>query len=229
MQTWVKTSVAVVLFGLLIAAASSRGQAQQQQPPPMPMSFFITSVGPGNGGNLGGLAGADKHCQTLAAAAGAGNRTWRAYLSTSAQGATPAVYARQRIGDGPWYNAKGQLVARDVQDLHGDIERDRNNIRKPNALNEKGAEVKGVGDMPNEHDMLTGSDSTGRTPIGAPQVLSCNNWTSNADTDRAMVGHHDRLGGGNSSWNAAHMSAGCSQPALVKTGGAGLFYCFAEK
>ena len=230
MHTWIKTSVVVVLFGMVIMAGSSRSQAQQQQAPAQPMSFFITSVGMGNGGNLGGLAGADKHCQMLAAAAGAGNpagRMWRAYLSTSAQGANPAVYARQRIGDGPWYNAKGQLVARDVQDLHGDLERDRNNIRKPTALSEKGMEVKGVGDMPNEHDMLTGSDSTGRTPIGAAQVLSCNNWTSNADTDRALLGHHDRLGGGNSSWNAAHMSAGCSQPALVKTGGAGLFYCFA--
>jgi hypothetical protein len=139
------------------------------------------------------------------------------------------VYARERIGTGPWFNAKGQLIARDVADLHGDIERDRNNIRKPTALNEKGGEVKGVGDMPNEHDMLTGSDSHGRTPIGAAAVLTCNNWTSNADTDRALVGHHDRLGGGTASWNAAHMSGGCSQPALVKTGGAGLFYCFAAK
>jgi hypothetical protein len=191
------------------------------------MSFFITSAGPGNGGNLGGLAGADKHCQTLAAAAGAGNRTWRAYMSAAAAGGQPAVYARERIGNGPWYNVKGQLIARDLADLHGDIERDRNSIRKPTALNEKGQEVKGVGDMPNEHDMLTGSDSHGRIPIGAAAVLTCNNWTSNADTDRALLGHHDRLGGGNASWNAAHMSAGCSQPALVKTGGAGLFYCFA--
>jgi hypothetical protein len=191
------------------------------------MSFFITSAGGGNGGNLGGLAGADKHCQTLAAAAGAGNRTWRAYMSAAAAGGQPAVYARERIGNGPWYNVKGQLIARDLADLHGDIERDRNSIRKPTALNEKGQEVKGVGDMPNEHDMLTGSDSHGRIPIGAAAVLTCNNWTSNADTDRALLGHHDRLGGGNASWNAAHMSAGCSQPALVKTGGAGLFYCFA--
>jgi hypothetical protein len=227
MQTWIRASVAVVLLGTLIVAASSMGQAQQQQAPAQPMSFFITSVGPGNGGNLGGLAGADKHCQMLAAAAGAGNRTWRAYLSAAAAGGQPAVYARERIGTGPWYNAKGQLIARDVADLHGDIERDRNSIRKPNALNEKGQEVKGVGDMPNEHDMLTGSDSHGRIPVGAAAVLTCNNWTSNADTDRAIVGHHDRLGGGTASWNAAHMSAGCSQPSLVKTGGAGLFYCFA--
>ncbi len=227
MHTWIRASVVGVLLGMLIIAGSPRAQAQQPQPPAQPMSFFITSVGGGNGGNLGGLAGADKHCQTLAAAAGAGNRTWRAYMSAAAAGGQPAVYARERIGNGPWFNAKGQLIARDIADLHGDYERDRNSIRKPTALNEKGAEVKGVGDMPNEHDMMTGSDSHGRIPIGAAQVLTCNNWTSNADTDRALLGHHDRLGGGNASWNAAHMSAGCSQPALVKTGGAGLFYCFA--
>jgi hypothetical protein len=226
MHTWIKESVAVVLLGMLIAAGSSMGQAQQQGQQ-QPMGFFITSVGVGDGGNLGGLAGADKHCQNLAAAAGAGSRTWRAYLSTAAVGNQPAVYARERIGNGPWFNAKGQLIARDVADLHGDIERDRNNIRKPTALTEKGQEVKGVGDKPNEHDMLTGSDSHGRIAVGAPQVLTCNNWTSNADTDRAILGHHDRLGGGSASWNAVHMSAGCSQPALVKTGGAGLFYCFA--
>jgi hypothetical protein len=191
------------------------------------MGFFVTSRGPGDGGNLGGLAGADKHCQTLAAAAGAGNRTWRAYLSTAAAANQPAVYARERIGTGPWYNAKGQLIARDVADLHGDIERDRNNIRKPTALTEQRQEVKGVGDKPNEHDILTGSDSHGRVPIGAANVLTCNNWTSNADTDRAIVGHHDRLGGGSASWNAVHMTAGCSQASLVKTGGAGMLYCFA--
>jgi hypothetical protein len=228
MHTWTRASVVVGLLAIVVAAGSSRSQAQQQQQAPAPpMSFFVTSVGPGNGGNLGGLAGADKHCQTLAAAAGAGGRTWRAYLSTAAAGTQPAVDARDRIGTGPWYNAKGQLIAKDVADLHGDIERDRNNIRKPSALSEKGAEVKGVGDMPNEHDMLTGSNSHGRIPVGAAAVLTCNNWTSNADTDRALLGHHDRLGGGNASWNSAHMSAGCSQAALVKTGGAGLFYCFA--
>ena len=172
MHTWIRASVVVVLLGMLIIAGSPRGQAQQQQAPTQPMSFFITSVGPGNGGNLGGLAGADKHCQTLAAAAGAGNRTWRAYMSAAAAGGQPAVYARERIGNGPWYNAKGQLIARDIADLHGDFERDRNSIRKPTALNEKGAEVKGVGDMPNEHDMMTGSDSHGRIPIGAAQVLT---------------------------------------------------------
>jgi hypothetical protein len=169
---------------------------------------------------------ADAHLQKLAPAAGAGNRTWRAYLSTAAAAGQPPVNARARIGDGPWYNAKGELIAANVADLHGDQQRDRNNIRKPNALNEKGGMVNGVGDMPNQHDMLTGSDSTGRVVVGSAAVTTCNNWTSNA-MGNAIVGHHDRLGGGNSSWNAAHSSAGCSQEAFVKTGGAGLFYCFA--
>jgi hypothetical protein len=205
--------------------AEAREQAQQAPPPPM--SFFITSVGSGNGGNLGGLVGADKQCQSLAAAVGAGNRTWRAYLSAAGAGAQLPVNARDRIGNGPWYNAKGVLIAASVADLHGDYERDRNNIRKPTALTEKGEEVKGVGDQPNQHDILTGSDSHGRIPVGAAATLTCNNWTSSADTDRTILGHHDRLGGGNVSWNAVHASAGCSQPALVKTGGNGLFYCFA--
>ncbi|MGH9256193.1 MAG: lectin [Vicinamibacterales bacterium] len=217
-------SIAVVLSEVLITpAALGQGQAQM---PAQPMSFFITSTPIGDGANLGGLAGADAHCQKLAAAAGSGNKTWRAYLSTSQAGATPAVNARARIGDGPWYNAKGELIAANVADLHGDQQRDRNNIRKPNALNEKGGMVNGVGDMPNQHDMLTGSDSGGRAVIGAAAVTTCGNWTSNS-TGNAIVGHHDRLGGGNSSWNAAHSSAACSQEALVKTGGAGLFYCFA--
>ncbi len=196
------------------------------QAPPQPMGFFITSVGSGDGANLGGLAGADKHCQTLAAAAGGGSRTWRAYLSAVAGGGQPPVNARDRIGSGPWYNAKGVLIAWNVAELHGDVERDRNNIRKPTALNEKGAEVNGVGNQPNEHDMLTGSDSHGRAMLGAANTTTCNNWTSNAE-GRAMLGHHDRLGGGNASWNAVHLSNGCSQPNLVATGGAGLFYCFA--
>jgi hypothetical protein len=190
------------------------------------MSFFITSVGLGDGANLGGLAGADKHCQSLAAAAGAGNRMWRAYLSTLPMGGQPGVNARDRIGNGPWYNAKGVLIASNVADLHGDYERDRNNIRKPTALTEKGAEVAGVGDKPNQHDILTGSDSHGRALLGAPNTATCNNWTSNGE-GRAMLGHHDRLGGANASWNAVHLSSGCSQQNLVQTGGAGLFYCFA--
>ena len=229
---WSVTGVAALLaVGSVVAIQISlSGQAPQAPPqaPPQPMGFFITSTGPGNGGNLGGLAGADKHCQSLAAAAGAGNRTWRAYLSAAAAAGQPPVNARDRIGNGPWYNAKGVLIAANVADLHGDNQRDSNNIRKPNALTEKGEEVKGVGDQPNQHDILTGSDSHGRLPVGAAAVLTCNNWTSSADTDRTIVGHHDRLGGANASWNAVHSSAGCSQPALVKTGGNGLFYCFAQ-
>jgi hypothetical protein len=220
------TALAVLSCGVMPPSTLS-GQAQQ--PTPQPMGFFITSRGVGDGGNLAGLAGADKHCQALAAAVGAGNRTWRAYLSAAAGGGQPPVNARDRIGNGPWYNAKGVLIAASVADLHGDYERDRNNIRKPNALTEKGEEVKGVGDQPNQHDILTGSDSHGRIQAGAANVLTCNNWTSNANTDRAMLGHHDRLGGANASWNAVHSSAGCSQEALVKTGGAGFFYCFAAQ
>ena len=201
-------------------------QAQQPAAPAQPMSFFVTSVGLGDGANLGGIAGADKHCQALAAAAGAGNRTWRAYLSQTAAGAALPINARDRIGSGPWYNAKGELIAASVADLHGDFQHDRNTIRKPQALNEKGGMVNGVGDMPNVHDMITGSDSHGRSLVGRPDVTTCNNYTSNA-TGNAMLGHHDRLGGPNSSWNAVHMSNGCSQANLVATGGAGLFYCFA--
>ena len=230
-MTWSRNrSIAVAaIAAAAIASAVTAAQQPPAKPAPQPMGFFITSVGPGNGGNLGGLDGADKHCQTLAAAAGGANRTWRAYLSTQPAGGQPGVNARDRIGAGPWYNAKGQLIAANVEDLHGDIERDRNSIRKPTALNEKGGEVAGVGDKVNQHDMLTGSDSHGRVLLGAGNTTTCDNWTSNADTSRAMLGHHDRLGGANASWNAVHLSAGCSQESLVKTGGAGLFYCFAAK
>ncbi len=211
-------TIAWIAGAALLAAGTIATRAQDAA-----MTFFISSAGSGDGANLGGLDGADALCQRLAEAAGSTGKTWRAYLSTS------TVNARDRIGAGPWYNAKGVLIAANVADLHGDIERDRNNIRKPTALNEKGEEVKGVGDQPNQHDMLTGSDSHGRLPIGAAATLTCNNWTSNADSERTILGHHDRLGGANASWNAVHASAGCSQPALVKTGGNGLFYCFAEK
>ena len=213
---------AAVLATFLLGLSAVGGQAQQQQP----MGFFVTSVGPGDGANLGGLEGADRHCQMLAAAVGAGNRTWRAYLSTVAGGGRPPVNARDRIGNGPWYNANGVRIAWNVSDLHGDIERDRNNIRKPTALNERGEVVNGVGDRPNQHDILTGSDSHGRALLGAANTTTCGNWTSNGE-GRTMVGHHDRLGGGNSSWNAVHPSRTCSQQDLVATGGAGLFYCFA--
>jgi hypothetical protein len=208
----------VTLFG----SASAQQAAQQPAAPQAPMSFFVTSVGKGDGGNLGGLAGADAQCQALAAAVGRGNVTWRAYLSAAAQGPNPVVHARDRIGRGPWFNARGVLIASNIDDLH----EDRNNIRKPTALNEKGEEVKGSGDTPNQHDMLTGSDSAGRLVPGNAALTTCNNWTSNS-TGNAVVGHHDRLGGASASWNSVHSTRSCSQPDLVATGGAGLFYCFA--
>jgi len=189
------------------------------------MSFFITSSGPGSGANLGGLAGADKHCQSLATAAGAGNRTWRAYLSTAASGSQAAVNARDRIGKGPWYNAKGVVVAKDVNELHGE----KNNLSKPTSLTEKGDVVNGRGDNPNKHDILTGSQMDGTAMPGAANAISCANWTSGGEGS-AQVGHHDRVGGGanGSSWNSAHPSKGCSQENLRGTGGDGLFYCFAS-
>jgi hypothetical protein len=192
------------------------------------MSFFVTSVGLGNGANLGGLAGADRHCQALATAAGAGSKTWHAYLSVSASGGQAAVNARDRIGSGPWYNAKGARIAQNVADLHGDTaEQARlgNNINRTTAISEKGEPIKGVGDTPNQHDILTGSQTDGRAfTDGADHT--CGNWTSGA-AGTAQLGHHDRTGGGNTSWNATHPSRGCSQENLVATGGAGLMYCFA--
>ena len=206
--------------------AQGRGGGGQKGPG----SFFITSVGKGDGANYGGLAGADAYC---AERAKAGNiptpegRTWRAYLSAPAQGGQPAVNARDRIGAGPWHNARGALIANNVADLHGDVQRDRNQINKQTAVNEMGMPVNGVGDTPNQHDILTGSDSHGRAVAGTNDT-TCGNYTSNADgTGSVMVGHHDRTGGGNTSWNSAHASRGCSQGNLVGTGGAGLLYCFA--
>jgi hypothetical protein len=195
------------------------------QDKPGTMSFFITSAGPGNGANLGGLAGADAHCQKLAAAVKAGNRAWRAYLSTSASGGQPAVNARDRIGKGPWHNAKGERIAQNLDELHSDT----NNLTKQTQLTEKGDVVNGRGDTPNRHDILTGSQLDGTAfPAGADKT--CGNWTSQAEGS-AQVGHHDRQGGGEnpSSWNAAHASKGCSQENLRGTGGDGLFYCFAAK
>lgn len=217
----------VVLYGSEISAQTGNAPPQQQQGPRQPMSFFVTSVGKGDGANLGGLAGADAHCQTLAQANGGGAKTWRAYLSAFSTGPTqPPVNARDRIGVGPWYNATGAVIAWNVADLHGDNQRDRNSINKEFALDEKGQPVKGRGDTPNQHDILTGSDSFGRLAPGSAMTTTCNNWTSNS-AGTAMVGHHDRSGGGNSSWNSAHASRGCSQENLVASGGAGLFYCFA--
>ena len=215
---------------LLIAAsvaltALAAGASAQQGG----MSFFVTSVGSGKGADLGGLEGADRHCQDLAAKAGAGSRTWRAYLSTQASGGQPAVDARDRIGRGPWRNAKGDVIAKDLDDLHGP----NNKISKATALTEKGEEVKGRGDQPNMHDILTGSQADGRAFTGADD-MTCRNWTS-SEAGTAMVGHHDRMGlrddDASKSWNASHPSrgpnGGCSQEALRGTGGAGLFYCFA--
>ena len=216
---------ALMLLATSTVGAQATGAPTQQQPQ-QPMGFFITSVGKGDGANLGGLAGADEHCLTLARAAGAGSRTWHAYLSAAAAAGQPTVNARDRIGNGPWYNAKGALIAWNVSDLHGDVHRDRNSINKEFALNEKGLPVNGRGDTPNQHDILTGSDSHGRAVLGSAANTTCNNWTSNA-AGSAMVGHHDRAGGSNSSWNAAHASRSCSQADLVLTGGAGLLYCFA--
>jgi hypothetical protein len=207
-------------LGIVAAVAAGRVAAQTPK-----LSFFITSAGPGNGANLGGLAGADKHCQTLAAAAGAGDRTWRAYLSATGDGKQAAVNARDRIGKGPWYNAKGMLAAQSVADLHSDT----NKLSKEVSLSEKGQMINVRGDDPNRHDILTGSQPDGTALAGDPATTTCGDWTSSADGS-AQVGHHDRQGGGANptSWNAAHMSKGCSQANLQGTGGDGLFYCFAQ-
>jgi hypothetical protein len=187
-------------------------------------TFFVTSAGPGAGANLGGLAGADAHCRRLAEAAGMRERTWRAYLSTSAAGGQPAVNARGRIGEGPWSNVRGALIARTVAELHGDAP----GLTKATALTERGDTVSGRGDTPNRHDILTGSQPDG-TALPDTADRTCGNWTSSA-SGGAQVGHHDRQGGGErpTSWNSAHASRGCSQANLRSTGGDGLFYCFAR-
>jgi hypothetical protein len=216
-----------LLAGIVLAAASSALLAQDSE-----MGFFVTSEGTGDGGNLGGLRGADRHCQALAEAAGAGDRTWHAYLSLTSPAAP--INARDRIGTGPWYNAEGVLIAHDVDDLHSDS----NNVTKETAVDENGDVVNGSGDTPNMHDILTGSQPDGTAwPYDLidllnmnedTHLLTCGNWTSNSEEGSAMVGHHDRSGQvGYSPWNAAHPSIGCSQQNLVDTGGAGLFYCFA--
>jgi hypothetical protein len=192
------------------------------------MSFFITSVPKGDGANYGGLAGADAYCQQLGAAAGRGaGVTWHAYLSTQGAG---AVNARDRIGNGPWYNSNGAMIAMSVAQLHGDTLAQAqvgNALGKQFTLSEKKEKINGVGDMPNTHDVLTGSQPDGRAYTDAMDH-TCSNWTSNATgMGSAQLGHHDKQGGGNGSWNSAHPSRGCSQPNLVATGGAGLLYCFA--
>jgi hypothetical protein len=189
------------------------------------MSFFVTSAGPGKGADLGGLAGADQQCQALASAAGAGNRTWRAYLSQQPAANVPGINARDRIGKGPWRNAKGVIVANNLDELHG-----TNNLGKQTSLTEKGDVVNGSGDTPNRHDILTGSRPDGTAFPGADD-MTCGNYTKSGD-GAVMLGHHDRKGTNpdpvaNVSWNASHKSAGCSIDALARTGSGGLLYCFA--
>jgi hypothetical protein len=201
-----------------VALACQLGVAQAQD---HPMGFFVTSVGLGNGANLGGLEGADAHCDALATAAGSTGRDWRAYLSTQEEGKR-GISARYRIGKGPWYNANSELVASDLDELHLSP-----NIIKRTAVDENGNRINGVGDSPNQHDILTGSMADGMAYFPrAEGDHTCSNWTS-AGEGSAQVGHHDRHGGGNTSWNSAHGSRGCGQDALAGTGGAGFFYCFA--
>jgi hypothetical protein len=219
-----KQAGAVAALTASLLAGAFVAYAGQQ----MPMSFFVTSVGMGKGGDLGGLAGADAHCQMLAAAAGATGKTWRAYLSTQARPGQPAVNARDRIGSGPWYNSKGQPISQNQAELHGDtlaMAQRGSDLYKQSALTEKRQLVNGVGDMPNMHDVLTGSQLDGRAYTDNMDH-TCNNWTSSG-MGSAQVGHSDRQGGGNTSWNSAHASRGCSHQDLIGTGGAGLFYCFA--
>jgi hypothetical protein len=213
---------ALLLSTGMLSAAHAEGTPKKND-----MTFFVTSVGSGKGADLGGLAGADQHCQTLAKAAGAGRHTWHAYLSTTADGASPAVNARDRIGKGPWRNAKGEVIAGNVEALHK-----ANKINKQTALSEKGEVINGRGDTPNRHDMLTGSQPDG-TAFATGQDMTCGNWSSSGD-GAAMMGHHDRMGlrddAESKSWNSSHASrGGCSQEALRGTGGDGLFYCFAVK
>ena len=210
-----------VLMLLFVAAAIGFGYASAQD---SSMSFFLTSNGPGDGANLGGLTGADTHCQTLAESAGAGGKTWRAYLSTSGSNGEAAVDARDRIGTGPWSSANGVQVSSDVAELHSDT----NKLNKENSISESGDVINGRGDSPNRHDILTGSKLDG-TAFSDDQDHTCQDWTYNGSDGSAQVGHHDRIGGGANptSWNNAHGSRGCGQADLQGTGGDGLFYCFA--
>jgi hypothetical protein len=222
-------ALALASFGVTSGVEAQQQPAQQAAPqlPQAPnMTFFVISVGPGKGADLGGLDGADQHCQQLAQRHGAGGKTWRAYLSTQAADGKPAVNARDRIGNGPWQNFKSEIVAQHVDDLHSD----NNKLSMENSLTERGTMVSGTGMTPNWHDILTGSTPEGRA-FPANMNLTCGNWTSST-FGSAMVGHIDRNGGVITpfvkSWNAAHMSRSCSQPDLIATGGNGLFYCFAQ-
>jgi hypothetical protein len=250
-----------ILLGSYLALAQQDPAAQGFKPDPR-MSFFVTSEIMGDGGNLGGLAGADAHCQKLATAAGAGQKTWHAYLSTQARPGKPAVNARDRIGTGPWYNVKGEVIARDLAHLHGDtleLARLGNNLNKLTGLTEKGEIVPGLRDYPhprdnewayvkttpysNRHEVLTGSQPDGRAFPDTDSDYTCDNWTSNKDPEEGrqgslrgpqgpnrpnvQIGFPDRNGGGNGSWNSSHGTRGCSQEALPRTHGIGMFYCFA--
>ena len=207
--------ICILSSGVLLMLGSQLAVAQDDS-----MSFFVTSEGSGNGGDLGGLEGADAHCEALADAVGAGDREWRAYLGTEADSGR-GVSARTRIGDGPWYNSAGAMVAANVDDLHIS-----SNLAGATALNENGDRINGFGTQPNQHDILTGSMEDGTAFFPDDDDHTCSNWTSSGEGS-AQVGHSDRHGGGNTSWNAAHASRGCSQTDLQGTGGAGLFYCFA--
>jgi hypothetical protein len=216
MRIAVGLSAMAITFG-----AAGAAEAQQKNA----MTFFVTSVGLGKGADLGGLEGADAHCNALAKAAGSKLTNWRAYLSTTKPGGDAGENARDRIGKGPWRNAKGTVIANNVSDLHSD----NNKITKQTALTEKGEIASGRGDPVNTHDILTGSDPQGRYSTAGGDT-TCGNWTKSGDGS-AIVGHHDRMGLKDTrhmkSWNSSHGSAGCSQEALVKTGGSGRFYCFA--
>lgn len=216
-----RVGISVGILALLAAPLSERLAAQTS--PDARMSFFVTSVGLGDGANLGGLAGADRYCAKLATEAGSTKQTWHAYLSAAASASSPAVNAKDRIGSGPWFNYKGVQIAKDIAELHGE-----NNITKATVLTQKGDTVNGRGDTPNRHDILTGSTLEG-TVVAGTDDNTCSNWTSSAATSGAMLGHFDRTGGGANptSWNSAHKSSGCGQKNLQGTGGDGLFYCFA--
>jgi hypothetical protein len=220
MNEKIRTAFLILATPLIASCTTDSTQSSSANP----MTFFVTSVGTGKGADLGGVSGADRHCQTLAQAAGAGNRTWRAYLSTSAAAGAPAVNARDRIGQGPWRNAKGIVIARDVNELHAN-----NNINQQTALTEKGEIVPGRKNDVNTHDILTGSSPDGRAVPG-DKDMTCGNWTRSGE-GAAIVGHHDRLGlrddEPSRSWNSSHPSRGCSQENLRASGGAGLLYCFA--
>jgi len=223
------TGAGLTVAGMMALAGCANAQ---QQLNPKDMTFFVTSAGPGRGADLGGLAGADAHCQALAKAAGAGDRTWHAYLSTQGAKLNDPNFAnaRDRIGTGPWQNVKGVVIAKSVEDLHSP----NNNITKQTALDEKGQMVNGRGDTPLKHDMLTGSRLDGTAFPGPPfPDMTCGNWTKDSSEGSAMIGHHDRAGPIDSSWatswNSAHPTLGCNLEKLRPTGGEGLFYCFAVK